>query len=96
VPLSVISDAANWLNNEHDQIAAMDEFDKAAIFGALAGKMERRISEASSDDMSRLAWLHLHAGNIDRALQVAEQGLDRDEFNIHCRKLVDRLNSQRK
>ena len=90
-PMSEISNMANWLNNHRDAIASMDAADLASVFGALAGLMDRRIAQLSAIDLSRLAWLHLHAGNEQRARAVAELGLAHDAENIHCQRLVDRL-----
>jgi hypothetical protein len=90
-PLTEISAMANWLNGRRDEIASMDPAEKASIFGPLARLMEARLPAASATDLSRLAWLHLHAGDQARALQVAELGLARDPANIHCQGLVDRL-----
>jgi hypothetical protein len=90
-PFSEISNMANWLNNHQDEIASMDATDRASVFGSLAGLMERRIAEASATDHSRLAWLHLHAGDEARALQVAELGLKRDPENAYCERLIEKL-----
>jgi len=92
-PFSEISNMANWLNNHLEEIASMDAADKASVFGSLARLMESRIAEASATDHSRLAWLHLHAGDKDRALQVAELGLKQDPENMYCERLVEKLTS---
>jgi hypothetical protein len=92
-PLDEISAMANWLNTKNEEIASMDAADKASIFGALIRLMEGRLRQASATDLSRLAWLHLHAGDGERALQIAELGLTRDADNLHCQGLVDRLSS---
>jgi hypothetical protein len=92
-PVHEISTMANWLNGKHEEIATMDPADKASIFGSLARLMEGRLAQASATDLSRLVWLHLHAGDRDRALQIAEFGLARDPESIHCKRLVDQLSS---
>jgi hypothetical protein len=91
--LHEISTVANWLNGKYDEIATMDAVDKASVFGSLARLMEGRLAQASATDLSRLAWLHLHAGDQDRALQIAELGLTRDPESIHCKRLMDNLSS---
>jgi NB-ARC domain len=90
-PLGEISSMANWLNNNAAAIERMETTDRASIFGALAALMERRMGEASATDLSRLAWLYLHADNGRRALEIAEMGLERDPGNLHCQRLVERL-----
>ncbi|MBN8936808.1 MAG: hypothetical protein J0I13_11125 [Rhizobiales bacterium] len=93
-PLAEISNMANWANNNRTLIADLDSTDKRAVFGSLAGLMERRIAEASATDLSRLAWLHLHAGDVGRARQVAEMGLEKEPGNRHCQRLIERLSDQ--
>jgi hypothetical protein len=90
-PLDQISNMANWLNTERENFASMDVADRVALFGSMAGLMERHLKEASATDLSRLAWLHLHSGHDTRALEVAEMGLRREPNNSHCRRLVDKL-----
>jgi hypothetical protein len=89
-----ISNMANWVNTSHASVAGMDAVDKRAVFGALAGLMERRIGEASATDLSRLAWLHLHAGDMERARHVAQIGLAKEPGNRHCEGLIERLIDQ--
>ena len=89
--LHEISEMAQWLNAERDVFSPMEVEDRKTLFGPMAGLLERHLATASATDLSRLAWLHLHAGHNDRALQVAEMGLRRDPRNIHCVRLVERL-----
>jgi hypothetical protein len=90
-PLNEISSMANWLNTASEIKIDMDIDDRRALFTPLARLMEARLVEASATDLSRLAWLHLHAGNDQRALEVAELGLERERDNIHCGRLVIKL-----
>lgn len=53
--------------------------------------MERHLSELSSTDCSRLAWLNLNVGNRERARDVAELGLKRDYTDWHCQNLIRKL-----
>jgi hypothetical protein len=82
---------ANWLNSERDIIDQMDVAERGALFKPLARLMEGHLQIASANDLSRLAWLHLHAGDGRRALDVAEIGLRRDPDNQHCQRLVEKL-----
>jgi hypothetical protein len=92
-PLHEISRMANWLNSNRQIIDDMDVAERSALFKPLARLMEEYLQMASATELSRLAWLHLHAGNKGRALEVAEFGLRREPENPYCRSLVERLSS---
>lgn len=92
-PLNQISSIANWLNSDKELISQMDVAERGALFKPLARMMEMNLPTASATDLSRLAWLHLHAGDERRAHEVAELGLRRDPENLHCQRLVDNLTS---
>jgi hypothetical protein len=91
VPYYAISNIANWLNNQRDAILAYEITDRRTVLSPLIGLMEGRISEASATDLSRLAWLHLHAGDNERSEQVATMGLRLEQSNVHCQRLIERL-----
>ncbi len=90
-PLYQISNIANWLNTEREIIATIDVTERGSIFGPMARLMEVHLDEASATDLSRLAWLHLHAGSERRAAEVADLGLQRDPNNVYCQRLVEKL-----
>jgi len=90
-PLDQISSLANELNKERELIETMEVVERGAVFRPMARLMERYLSGASATDLSRLAWLHLHAGDQERARVVAEQGLERDPTNLYCQRLADKL-----
>jgi hypothetical protein len=90
-PLQVVSNVANWLNTERDVIDTMDVVERGTVFRPMAHLLERHLAEASATDLSRLAWLHLHAGNDQRARDVADLGLQRDRDNVYCQRLIERL-----
>jgi hypothetical protein len=92
-PLNEVSSMANWLNNAPEVRTGMDVSDRKAVFRPLARLLEQHLPDASATDLSRLAWLHLHSGNTDRALEVAELGLDREPGNLFCEKLVVKLST---
>jgi hypothetical protein len=95
-PLYQVSDIANWLNSENDIIDNMDVVERASVFGPMAALLERHLPAASATDLSRLAWLHLHAGNEQRARDVADLGLQRDPDNVYCQRLAQRFGSTRR
>lgn len=90
-PYYALSNAANWLNNQRDAFASFELADRKAVFMPLATLMEIRIDEASATDLSRLAWLYLHAGNPERSEEVARHGLSIEPDNAYCQRLIDRL-----
>ncbi|MCF1466626.1 hypothetical protein FS764_06830 [Agrobacterium vitis] len=92
-PLTEISTMANWVNNNRTIIADLDSSDKRAVFGSMIRLMEMRINEASATDLSRLAWLYLHADDTERANTIAELGLAKEPDNRHCRRLLERLSN---
>ena len=62
------------------------------LLGNLILQLETDLARLDPTDLSRLAWLHMHAANSPRALELAERGLNMDGENEHCRKIVTRLN----
>ena len=92
-PLDDLSSMANWLNNASEVRISMDVVERSALFKPLATLMEKHLVEASATDLSRLAWLHLHSGDQQRALDVTNMGLERDRENTYCQRLVARLSA---
>jgi hypothetical protein len=90
-PFYQISNMANWLNTEREVIEKLDVAERGALFKPMARLMEGYLQAASATDLSRLAWLHLHAGDGRRALEVAEIGLRREPDHLYCQRLVDKL-----
>lgn len=92
--LDEISHMANLINNS-DEVKAYDRDERAAFYTPLAALMEKHLSKASATDLSRLAWMYLHIGDEERALSVAGRGVQLDPTNVHCRRLVAKLTSDR-
>lgn len=91
-PYFILSNTANRLNNLlRDNSLALDSEEKRVLYRDLAHLMEARMREADATDLSRLAWLHLHLRDPDRAREIAEQGLDIESYNEHCSRLLVRL-----
>lgn len=65
--------------------------ERAALLRRFAVAMESRVSGASGDDLSRLAWIYVRLREIERAYETAKLGLRRDPGNHHCRQLASRL-----
>ncbi len=59
------------LNNAPEARIGVEVIDRNALFKPLARLMEAKNTEASATDLSRLAWLYLHAGDEVRALDIA-------------------------
>ena len=90
-PLDDVSLIANWLNTAPEVKSEMVVAERRALFMPLARLMEVQIADASATDLSRLAWLYLHSGDDERALEIAELGLKREPGNFYCRRLVAKL-----
>ena len=91
-PYSVLSNTANWLDNLlRDNHPAIDSDEKRLLYRELVQLMEQRRKEADATDLSRLAWLYLHLRDPARAREIAEEGLDMDDENEHCTRLVTKL-----
>jgi hypothetical protein len=89
--LSYMSNVAHWLNTNRMTLSGYERAERDRPFHELIALMEPRIGEATSNDLSRLAWVHLHVGNISRAKELAELGQEKDPDNIHCERLLRRL-----
>jgi hypothetical protein len=74
-----------------DHAMAVDTDEKRALVGALIEVMERRISEGDATDHSRLAWLLMNRGDIQRAREAVAVGLTLEPENPHCQRLYERL-----
>jgi tetratricopeptide (TPR) repeat protein len=91
VPFSDLAIAANRLNGLiRDRKAAWDTEARRQMVRRLATVMDRRQAEADADDYSRMAWLSIHLGEIDKAKQYLERGLLKDPHNNHCLAMAER------
>ena len=55
--------------------------------------MEQHLPDLNATGCSRLAWLYLYVNNEARARDIARAGIERDPDNIHCQRLIARLDS---
>lgn len=95
VPLEEISRAANRVNaifRENKGIAPTDE--RGILLRRFADVMAHRLTEANANDLSRLAWLYIQLHDTRRAREVAVRGLEREPDNIHCQRILERIDSQ--
>lgn len=91
-PFYEVSFAANKVNSLIAQEKLrIDEAEMRALTKDLVEVMERRSGEAKATDYSRLAWLNLHRGDKNGALEWANKGLFLDAENEHCLRLRERL-----
>ena len=93
-----ISEIANRLNNRIHEIKGRSIEDawpsEARLFlRQLIEAMEKHLPNLSPTGGSRLAWLHLHTQNEDRAREIALKlkGIGLDPDNEHCQKLARKL-----
>ncbi len=95
VEYETVSDAANRINNMLSfRKLEVDSEKKEVLIRNIADIMKRRIDEATADDCSRLAWLLLHLRREAQAHEVCRKGLELDPYNMHCHKLMKRLEAQ--
>lgn len=86
-----ISFAAYRINKYYSNNLEDKDISKNQLILMVMEKMENRISEANAADCSRLAWLCLNMQDESKALRYANKGLSIDSSNIHCQRLVERL-----
>jgi hypothetical protein len=92
VPYYDVSNSANRLNELiFKRGIEIDKDQKQALAQRILSALERRRSEASSDDYSRMAWLAFHLGQETKASEYVKSGLERDAENYHCLKIAERL-----
>jgi hypothetical protein len=92
VGFDVVSTSANRFNALLATGRDLLEKDEKKILAReMAKVMELRIDEANASDRSRLAWLCLHLGDLVRAREHIQEGLEMDPDNQYCLKLRERL-----
>ncbi len=85
-----LSDAANFFNQSPRDIEP-DRDRRLVLAFRLARAMEARIDVGDATDCSRLGWVWVNAGEIERARAVVARGLRLDPENDHCQKLKARI-----
>jgi len=91
VPFWDVSVTANRLNefgSLHAGVLTSDE--RRSLAEKLLTVMDKRKSEAGSDDLSRMAWLAIHARRVDRAKEYVQQGLKIDPDNYHLLRMAQK------
>ena len=88
-----LSDAARQINAllRFNDTSDIGRDLREALFRDVVNALERRIQTLDADDCSRLAWLYMNLGEDSEARRVAGDGLDREPGNIHCQRLIDRI-----
>jgi len=95
VPFSDVAIAANRLNGLiRDRKAAWDSEARRQMVRRLATVMDRRQAEADADDYSKMAWLSIHLGEVEKAKQYVARGLSKDPENDHCLAMAERFGRQ--
>ena len=89
---------ANRLNNRirafrEQSIEAAWSPEVAAHLDRVTRTMENQLNRMDGRDCSRLAWLYLNMGNVDRAREVALIGLDRGGGDEHCSNVLRRIDA---
>ena len=92
ITYDLISDCANRINNYfyfHPEERQVDY--KKLFLQKVINIMIRRIKEAIPTDYSRLAWLLVNNNNPSLALEYVQKGLDIDNYNSHCLRLLRKI-----
>jgi len=95
ITYELISDCANRINNYfyyHPEEKQIDY--KQLLLQKVIDIMIKRIREATPTDYSRLAWLLLNNNNSLLALEYVQKGLEIDNYNSHCLRLLDKINAR--
>jgi len=96
VPKDTISNAANTINGIYLNLKTqgkmvLDTEEKFVLVRKVADVMFSRIHELDATDLSRLAWLFLHIGEKERALEMAGRGCEIEPNNEYCQRFLSRL-----
>jgi hypothetical protein len=92
IDFEIISNAVNRFNSIVRQSDFdFDEGEKNQIVNTLIDLMESRLDEADAKDCSRLGWLYMHRNQREKAMEIAERGLQIEEGNDYCQKLIQTL-----
>lgn len=95
-PVNVLSNTASRVNTILATLQGqLSREEKQMLIREVEGALKRHLQELDATDLSRLSWLQIHLGETEAALSVAEKGLKIDPYNIHCQRLVSRLNPQK-
>lgn len=87
-----LSNTANRLNLYlRDHGLEIDREQKRDLATRIITVLKARRSEATADDLSRMAWLAIHSGQEALAREFVEAGLGKDGKNYHIVKLAQRL-----
>lgn len=69
----------------------IDREQKRALANRMFSVLNSRRSEASADDLSRMAWLGINSGQEELAREYVAAGLEMEPDNYHLGKLAQRL-----
>lgn len=87
-----MSNAANRANNLLTREGAkLQKDERRHIVRKLLDRMKTKEGEAGGDDLSRMAWLAMRAGDEAEGKRLALKGLSLDPDNEHCLNLAGKL-----
>ena len=98
-PLIELSNAANQINNIFSKLRwetpeVLSQEEKLFLIQDVVGNLKLAMNELNPTDLSRLAWLQVHLGESDSALQTVQRGLSIEPEHQHCLRLMTRLSSR--
>ena len=96
VDLSRFADRLNHIFStaKKDGVVLFQVEERRLLLGNLTNRLERMLHQLDATDISRLAWLHLHAGDTQRAQSLAATGLKLDPDNPYCSRIYRHLDAR--
>ena len=86
----MLSAAANDINNRL-RFYDLQQDEKQVLLRDVLRPLQEHTNEMNGTDLSRLAWLQVHLGEENAALESARKGLERDPYNYHCLRFMRRF-----
>lgn len=84
-------DLCYYVNEHKSEIPATR---RGVYLASVRSHMERVADSLDPTGLSRLAWLFLLEGNVPKAREYANRGCAHDPTNVHCLKILERLDRQ--
>ena len=88
--LYMLSAAANDINNRL-RFYDLQQDEKQVLLRDVLRPLQEHTNEMNGTDWSRLAWLQVHLGEENAALESARKGLEREPYNDYCLRFMRRF-----
>ena len=78
--------------NQH--LSEIPKARRGVYLASVRAHMEKIALSLDATGLSRLAWLFLLEGNLDKARKYANDGCSKDPVNKHCLSILERIENQ--